>query len=946
MAKRIIIQGSNLLTSLSDDWGGVNNTGAEITIHNTAIPDGAEWAINKGEVERFIKAQYGIKFGDFRTTDPDEHNFVHLLCFATTEDASAYDSDPTQTGLVIKDLTIPISTATVDSYVATLVTSRSTTTQYLVKDGGSFEIPLRFNATHIIAATSTQEAMSGNGVLYVERSQNGTSWTQIMKQNIAASTENTGYSASVDPKGLLIEGTSNYIRLRTTYSFVDGDGNERTIASTPIILNITSVTLRVEATTAWQEPQIDPSALSLAYTVRGTVQRTLHLSVTGSVGTYTTSQAITAAQTSATFSLVEMSAYGLLTHGIKTCEAWLTAGDETVGELESDHLIIRIMVARTSAADALEPRLLISEMKEQVENFVQTRLLAYAIYSPVINSENQLVNNGDAIPTTFTLTNSASSIITASQTKYSSVLVTPSPGYKYYLDMTVEIEQNGDTLSSFLHATREVNNTAVDFLLASIGTGAIYLPIDNTGGFQPTTGSTFLLNPKQRNNDEDNPFTILNAKDNNAEVASTWEGFKGGTEDAYIKDGSGESCLRVNAGQQLSILMNPWAALYRSPNISMNVEFDVCIRNVTNEDDPIIRIAEQVGGVWRGLRMLPMVGYMTTETWNADEESDFRWQEDERVHIAINIVNAVYPNSHNDGLCTAEKATIAAGSMSLVRIFINGIINREFTYTPSAEEFCTGTLSNGGIIIGQSGADIDIYSIRIWEGVSLTPENVLQDYISTLSDSSKKRKIKAENAIIDPNTGLIGLDYISGEGAVTGIKKNWLIWHGNEPYHENAHKNETGWLEWARYDENGEYMPEYSGKLCEETKSLPQKQQGTTAKTYYYHNIQWKSSDVEATIIVAISLLHSSITATWDGEYEWLDENDEPTGEVGAWKLKGGCLGKNFPLPSESAKPYHAADANHQSVVVPDGWIDGNGYYRGPCACVAPNTPLFQKSDG
>ena len=949
MAKKVTITGSNLLESLSDDWGGANNGQTPITVHGTTIPVGAEWGMNRGEVERFIKAQFGTKFGDFRTTDPDEHNFIHILGFATEEDAELYDEDPETYGpggeqcKVIKNLTIPISTASVDSYMATLVTSRSTTTQYLIKDGDSFEVPLRLNAVHIIAATSSQEYISGNGTLIVERSTNGSTWTQVGTYPIAASSESTGYPSTIDLKDAVSAGNRNYIRMRVSFPYTDIEGAEKTMSTTPLILNVTSVSLSVEMSTAWHEPQVDPSSLSLAYTVRGTIVRTLHLKVTGSVSTYETTQQLTAAQTSATFSLVEMSAYGLLTHGIKTCEAWLTAGDSTSGELESEHLIVRIMVVRTSAGEQtyMQPRLLISEMKSTVENFVQTRLLAYAIYSPIKNTEGDIVNNGPAIPTTFILTNSANSIISAEHNVYSSLLVTPSPGTKYYLDMTVEIEQDGDTLASFLHATRESGGTVTDFLLESIGTGYLYLPVDNTGGFQPTAGSTFLMNPKQRNNDEANPKTILNVKNNNAVVPSTWTNFRLGGEDGYIKDSEGESCLRVPAGRTLNIEYNPLALLYRSPNASLNMEFDVCIRNVTNEDDPILLLAEQVSGVWRGLRMQPMIGYMTTESWNADEESDFRWQEDVRTHIAINIVNAVYPNAHGDALTTAEKASQAQGSFPLVRIFINGIINRELVYVPGSSEFCTGAMSNGGITFGQNGADIDIYGIRIWEGVSLTPENVFQDYISTIPNSDTKRRLKAENAIIDPNTGLIGLDYITGEGNVTGIKKNWLIWHGNEPYHENAHKDETGWIEWGRYDREGNYLPELSGTLCKATKSLPQKNQGTTAKTYYYHNIQWNSSKIADTITISPADLHSSITAEWNAEYIWKDDSDQPTGETGAWMLKGGCLGKNFPLATESAVAYHGTE---DEITVPDGWIDGNGKYRGTGVKVAEGTPFAQKT--
>jgi len=942
MAKKVTIEGSNKLNSLSDDWGGKNETGGAVNVYGTSVPAGSEWGMNRGEVERFIKSQFRGKFGDFRTTEPDENNFVHILCFASASDAAVYDEDPIAgLELVIKDLTIPISTASVDSFIGTLSTSRSTAIQYLVNDGDSFEIPLRFNATHIIAATSTQEPMSGNGTLIVERSPNGTSgWAQIRTMTIPASSETTGYPVTLDLKGLLLEGSMNYIRLRATFDYTNNEGEHKTLGTTPLILSINSVTLTLEMATAWQETQVDPSSLAFTYTVRGMVAREFHLEVTGSAGTYETTQPITAAQTSVAFNLLEQSAYGFLTHGIKKLEAWLTAGNSTTGELESEHLVVNIMVVKSSAENVMQPMLLISEMKEVVENFVQTRLLAYAVYSPVVNNDGDIVNSGPSVPMTFLLTNSANNILSSQQTIYSSLFVNPVPGTKYYLDMTVEIEQEGDTLSAFLHATRDDNGVTKDFLEESTGSGNIFVSVDNTGGFQPTAGSTFLLNPKQRNNDEANPKTILNAKNNNAVVQSTWQNFRLGLEDGYVKDDNGESCLRVPAGRLLNIQYNPLALLYRSPNSSLNMEFDVCIRNVTNEDDPILKLAEQVGGVWQGLRLLPMVGYMTTESWNSIEESDFRWQEDVRTHIAINIVNAVYPNAHGDALVTADKVSQSQGSFSLVRVFINGIINREFVYSPNSSEFCTGAMSNGGMVFGQDGADIDIYGIRIWEGTALTPEQVLQDYISTIPNSDKKRRLKAVNSIIDPNTGLIGLDYITGEGSVTGIKKNVLIWHGNEPYHENAYKGETGWLEMRRYDSEGNYLPELSGKICEQTKSVPQKAQGTTAKTYYYHNIQVSIKDVTATITIAPSDLHSSITATWNAAYVWKDGDDNPTGETGAWMLKGGFLGKNFPLSTESAQPYHGTES---SIVVPDGWIDGNGKYRGQGYQVAEGIPMAQK---
>ena len=58
MAKKITIPGTNLLTSKNDPWGGVNNTSSPITVHGTTVPPGAEWGINKAEIERFLREQH------------------------------------------------------------------------------------------------------------------------------------------------------------------------------------------------------------------------------------------------------------------------------------------------------------------------------------------------------------------------------------------------------------------------------------------------------------------------------------------------------------------------------------------------------------------------------------------------------------------------------------------------------------------------------------------------------------------------------------------------------------------------------------------------------------------------------------------------------------------------------------------------------------------------
>ena len=57
MAKKITIEGENLLDSLNDDWGGTNETQETQTVYGTEVPSGKEWGVNRGEVERFIKGK-------------------------------------------------------------------------------------------------------------------------------------------------------------------------------------------------------------------------------------------------------------------------------------------------------------------------------------------------------------------------------------------------------------------------------------------------------------------------------------------------------------------------------------------------------------------------------------------------------------------------------------------------------------------------------------------------------------------------------------------------------------------------------------------------------------------------------------------------------------------------------------------------------------------------
>ena len=270
---------------------------------------------------------------------------------------------------------------------------------------------------------------------------------------------------------------------------------------------------------------------------------------------------------------------------------------------------------------------------------------------------------------------------------------------------------------------------------------------------------------------------------------------------------------------------------------------------------------------------------------------------------------------------------------------------REIRYNKTNRtEFCTGAMSNGGIVIGQvgtngraSGADIDIYGMRIWFDEDLTPAKVLQNYISSIPDGTKKRRIKHNNDIVVN-------DKISLK-KVKEVGKNSMVWHGENgrmPLINDDGKK--GWFEIYRYDNDGNFLPQYSGTFCKATKKLKAKGQGTTAMSYYYWNLQVKLGDVgwgddgnlvpSECITLTPNELHSDIVL------------GTPVEENSAWvvPIYGGCLGKNYPLQNKT-KNYPCVVENGEivSVTLPDGWIDGNGLYRGQCWQSGPNVPFAQK---
>ena len=907
-------------------------------------------------IEEFIKKQFGdieTKFGKKYgawcvSPTVDASNFYHIWFFATDDDKTAYLADPEgNASLRLSDEVIPISTVQGDSFGSYLFSDVLSTTNYVVS-GGSFKIKLRFSSVR----TSNGERlnMGARGGLVIQRKTGNGEWMTVDTRTEALSSmdySNTTAFEEVEIGNCLISGKQQ-IRIRAFFYYNADDGTQKMATSTYVVVgaSITKTTLDITCQQNWQTPILASTYSSrgfpISYMVYGAVEKTLHVEITGGNNQVLSAEyALTADQDSATISknIVDSTdAYKLFKHGVRTVKAWLTADDGKGGTISSKVLVNRFMVVNpTTDADKTTPYLLLQNVIDKADNYAQADICQYAVFSP---GSNGTTNDGKAVSVIFYLTAYAENFPDGNPTQYFRIEQNVQPGIQNTLNTTIEIESESDsktTIPAYFRIWRKDGDHEVNFMKDSISQSNLVIQVDNSESYAPKTGADFVLNPKTRNNSETNPLTIINAK-TGKEIESTWEGF-GLVRDGWLQsDVDGQRVLRVPAGAKLNFKYNPFAQFLTTADSALEIELDFMMRNVTNETDPIISLFENLvtsdasgnqTTTFRGLKMCPMHGEIHTKSNAVSSETDFNWREGVRTHIAINIHNAVATNKGDGLVPNSTTLDTTATKIALVRVFINGGIEREFKYSiTDTKEFCTDAMSNGGFTIGHDGADIDIYSIRVYQNNALESSDVLNNYISTLPTTAEKKEVRKRNAIL--TGGKVDLQKCRELGM------RCLVLHGVEPYKENTSK-QKGYLEIFQYDKEGNYLPEYSGTLCKETASLVFTRQGSTANTYFYSNLQTKMQDVKETITVPLSQLHSSIT------YEVHDVTQEDGTIKKMVSLCGGNLGKGFPVNEKAVDYEYTTKDGADAVIVPDGWVDGNGKYRGVGYIVAEGTPMGQK---
>lgn len=1014
----------NTIPDLLTDWG------KDTTNDNLPFAGSSVQAFLKSQLTS-LQNSLASKAGHTRWVK--DGDFYYLQGFASEADAKTYDSDTeTYASLLLFNQQLPISTVQGDSYAAYLFGEDTASVDYVVS-GDTFKVKLRFSAVRI--SNGQRDNMGTPGNLTIQRSTDGGStWTTVeTRKGVLTSTAyDSTTMTDVDIASALSTG-SQKIRARASFEYEGEDGTTKTAYSTFVLIgntiNKTSISIALASSQQPYTPiwvsQLGASGsrkFPLAYVCNGNVAKTLNYIIydetgaqifpTSGIGTKT---GITQNGETVTLNVgSETDNPKLFTHGVKTVMAWLTCDDGQGGTIYSNGIISRFMVVNESDAATrgiednryflLQQAIPADKMLETAAqqnanavrlayfdaftNYTEGTLFDYALFVPTKDENGNIILDTETkVDITFYLSNYISGTWSPTADGVTLYLEqneqkTASRSELYHFAPSVEIDSTSTSLYAYLHVWFNDNGTATDFLEQSSGTGVYSIPIDNSESYAPVSGTTFLINPRTRNNTEANPARILNAASGNAEVESAFTNFDFRT-DGWVSDGS-QRVLRIPSGRLLNIKTNPFAQFRINPKSSLLMEMEFKMSNITNEDDAIIKIGETVSDTFRGLRIFPLRGELWVKSYgDHTQDIDFGWREGEKVHLTIAFCANVNPvkyglkygtiDVHVPDTASSYYKDPTSTTIGIAKIFIGGNKQREVHFNvEDADEFCTAAMSNNGIFIGTTGADIDIYSFRMYANKEFSDDDVLTNYISSLSTTAEKKQLASDNDILSDEVGksgkVVSIDKVQAKG------KNTLLWHGQEASYLQQSDNINGWLEIKKYDSDGNFLPKFSGSLCRTTgievltgnksdinKSLADKSfpfikgQGSSAKTYWDWNEQFDLSKFKSQIQITKDKFDSSITIS---DTITLDDGSTVV------EIYGGCLGADFPL-GNTPKQY-PIDTTTGLITVPDGWIDGNGiligetgtvwhsngdedtvegtgYYRGPCYQVAEGTPLFQK---
>lgn len=693
--------------SRETDWGGDASTGNQ--------------PVSGGRIQSWLKNEINARVGYVnRSMQKEEDGLFHVRGFSCVEDYNEWVNDKENNeGNVLIHFTIPDQSSTQSSYIVNLISGEK---NYIVSTDGKVVLPLRFVSVLFSPIDQSTTDSGENGVLTIQTRLNssagwGTRGTMPINSLSKDSTEFT----MVDISEYLNNGEQQ-VRV-----IVRGETSES--STNYVTLTVVKTELNLSFANDWWNP-IRTAAIAPSYYINGAVEKTLNI-VVDKKRTFTTYLG-TATYTDVPFGSIYITdepnePNPVCTQGLHSLEAWISV-DKNGVKVESEHITSQVLIILDESKK--EKYVILNDLATEIVNWTEARFFSYAVY----NSES---NN---LPLEFVLTD-----YNGRETYATYTMGNVAEGAKNVFSTMMEIE------TAVLDFSVKLNIMSEDELLQTIVLG-----VDNSQNFSPTAGADFIFNPKLRSNQEENPATVINSV-TGEEVEATFKGV-GFVTDGYTVDENGNQCLRILPGDELHIKGYEAYSDFMGDThtASLTMEFDFAVRNVTDEEEPVLRMCSYNNGIPVGWEMRALDAMFGTLGNQVRLDQDIAWAENTRTHVAVNIVY----NLANSGL-------------NYIRIFVNGKINREMSYL-ATDTFVqydeSGKKTSGGIRIGSTKAGIDIYGIRIYKK-SLASSDVMQDRAAAFATSVEKMAFREANNIL--YNGVINYEYAKA-------KYNTLLWKFND----------------------------------------------------------------------------------------------------------------------------------------------------------------------
>lgn len=401
----------------------------------------------------------------------------------------------------------------------------------------------------------------------------------------------------------------------------------------------------------------------------------------------------------------------------------------------------------------------------------------------------------------------------------------------HYLNKTKEIQLTNEdgyieTDISYFFGLNVTNTQFSSILSVEVGGNSILswddtttIEILNTGSYSYTPNSSYSFD--QYSPEESNIITkevINNTISPDGLI----------TEDAL-------SVFRLSAGNYPNNIINLDLS-NQLTNQGFTFELDFKTFNISDESKPLLKLGR-------------FILYPTEFNWQygtVDESmvdttaKSSIFQNDTRTHLLVEVVPSFKVPARE---LPTEASAVANKTISFVRVFINGCIDREYKY-----DYLSDFQYNGfNLEISPETSDLDIYGLRIYNR-ALTFKEVETNYVSTMSSVTQKSKFQRLNDLVatDSNNDT----YISYKKVkelyntlVYIIPSQYKYPHQFNLVKGKSLSNCTVFIDYVNSEATDsshilkdEQINRCSGRFTNASISG----QGTSAMKYYWYNIQMK----------------------------------------------------------------------------------------------------------